>query len=248
MRKDLLVAAVAGAAAAMVACAQETEKTSLESADPVPHEGDHPADAGVDAPSPPDSPAIRVVATVMRAACDSYEMNYRALAFDAAGAPIADPVCAWTFDDGATSDACNGSHDFGAAGVWGGTVAVTDPATGASTVTEASKDRVFDPVVVDVAVSAPACGLSFDYAISITGGSLGKNVFTTISPAELVVDHDIQAREETVTVLSAGTYTLGIIVEDETATFLCGTNATAQVVVRRCCPDHGPVDEPHEHL
>ena len=217
-------------------------------ADPDPGDGDDPSGQGGALPGGDDHPGeLAVVAEVRRASCDDLSAEYKVVSATRDGVALEAPVCEWHFDDGATSSDCSGVHLFTEAGVRGGSVIVTDPETGLSVSTEALPDRLFDPLDAELSVSAPACGLSIDYAVSIRGGTGTTRAATVVSPGDLVTAHEALAHEGTIEVSEPGTYLVETFVEDETATWLCTAHLTQEVTVVACdepCDEHGVV---HSH-
>jgi len=87
------------------------------------------------------------------------------------GQPLETATCAWTFDDGSTSNLCKGDHNF-AAGSHTGTVVVTDPASGCTDTKTTAAVSVFPPLSV-TANLVGSCSSTFTYDATITGGSAG---------------------------------------------------------------------------
>lgn len=218
--------------------------------DPVVDAGDDPggADAGVSDGgnvTPADAGPLleySAFAEVLRASCDDLSASYAATLLDGNGDPLTGIVCAWTFSDGGTSDQCQGTHVFAEAGLVGGTVVITHPPTGIVTEVEALQDVLHDPVAIDLDLSAPACGLTIDYAVSVSGGGGVTMVTTVVEPVTDVLGQDIFALEETVAVAAPGTYTVRTEVEDDSAGLLCTYQEAREVTVVACqedCPEDG---------
>ena len=215
--------------------------------DPDPGDGGDPSGQGGALPGGDEPTGLAAVAEVRRASCDDLSAEYKVISAVRGGVEIEAPACEWHFDDGATSTECSGVHLFAEAGVRGGTVIVTDPDSGLSVAVEATPDHLFDPLDAVLTASAPACGLSIDYAVSIRGGTGTTRARTTVSPAELVVDHEALTHEGTIEVGEPGTYLVETFVEDETATWLCAAHLSQEVTVLACdepCDEHGVV---HTH-
>ncbi len=99
-------------------------------------------------------------------------VNYavtEALGFD--GQPIANPGCAWTFDNGGVSSSCSGSIDL-PAGTHTATVTVTDPNAPAECAVGVTTAPVtnYEPVTVVPALGA-TCTNSFTYDATPGGGT-----------------------------------------------------------------------------
>jgi hypothetical protein len=197
------------------------------------------ADAGTGLPPLIEFSAF---AEVMRASCDDRSATYAAYVLDGNGDPMSGIACAWAFSDGETSDQCHGTHVFTQAGLVGGTVLMAHPLYGLVVEVVATPTQLHDPVAIDLEVSAPGCGLTIDYAVSVSGGSVGKLVRTVVEPVADVLGQDITLLEQTVEVAAPGTYTVRTDVEDETTTFLCTYQAVEEITVVACEDPVDPVD------
>ena len=221
------------------ACAADADPGGLDPSDQdgvLPEDGDGDGDG-----------ALTALAQVRRAGCDDLSAEYRLISASRDGAAIERPSCAWIFDDGATAEGCSGIHTFGATGILGGTVIVTDPDTGDSVAVDAEPDHMFEPLELEIALEVPPCGLSLGYAVSLTGGQEGGQAITHITPANRVVGHEPVAQAQLVEVTEAGFYVVQASAEADTATFTCAAHAAETVIVLACgepCPEHGVV---HEH-
>jgi hypothetical protein len=111
---------------------------------------------------------------------------------------------------------------------------VTDWATGATTSTTTASVPVYDPLVIDVIASAPACGLWLSYATTKTGGFNGGTYFVDIEPSQKVVTPRPWASTATVEVSAARTYSVLVTREEEANNALCTAYDTAEVTVTAC--------------
>lgn len=191
---------------------------------------------------PPPLIEFTAFAEVMRASCDDLSATYEAYLLDGSGDPMSGIACSWTFSDGGTSDQCDGTHVFTQAGLVGGTVLMAHPLYGLIAEVEATPTQLHDPVAIDLEASAPPCGLTIDYTVSVSGGSIGKFVRTVVEPVADVLGQDITLLEQTVEVAAPGTYTVRTDVEDETSLMLCNYQEVAEVTVVACEDPVDPVD------
>jgi hypothetical protein len=143
-------------------------------------------------------------------------------------------TCLWTFDDGGTSDACNGQHDFASAGFHSASVSVSDSVNGATTFVTTAAVPVYDPLVIDVVAGAPACGLWLSYATTKAGGFNGGMYFVDIQPSQNVVTPRPWSSTATVEVSAAGTYTVLVTREEEANNALCTARDSAEATVTAC--------------
>jgi len=151
--------------------------------------------------------------------------------------PFGSYTCHWTFDDGGTSDACGGNYTFSAPGFHGAEVTVTESDTGAAGTDTVAPRPIWDVLAIELVATAPSCGLSFDYAITKTGGKpTGGLNFLSVTPWENVVDPPSPGGTNTgtVQVTAPGTYTVTAYREEETSFSLCNASDTTEVTVSAC--------------
>ncbi len=96
--------------------------------------------------------------------------SYTASGTGSDGQPIANPVCSWTFSNGATSNTCSGFVSA-APGTYTGTVDISDPSAAECTVTKTTGSvHVYAPLSVTADLTA-TCTSSFTYDATPSGGS-----------------------------------------------------------------------------
>jgi hypothetical protein len=178
--------------------------------------------------------ALVVNADIFPFSCDhSHPFEVHRVAYES-GALVTNYTCEWTFDGGGTSQSCAGTHEFPAAGRYGGTVVVRDTSTGAIGTKTTPKIPVVDPLSMTITAEAPNCGLTISYVTTIAGGR-GGHTNILFSPFENVLTQGPWPRSGTVEVSASGTYEVGAVHEEETATGpICEATATTQVIVSPC--------------
>ena len=157
--------------------------------------------------------AINAGIGIMTETCERTVAHYEAFAsYTDDNSPATNIACVWTFDDGATSTACTGSHQFAIAGSHDFVLEVTDLDSGATA--RSTQTRIFHPpLALTLEVSSTDLTISYT-AVSNTGGE--QVVF--VSPDALVIADDPNYPRTTigtVRVTEAGTYTVTYDVEDE---------------------------------
>lgn len=163
--------------------------------------------------------------------CDAPVVAYEALIDPA----VSEPQCRWTFDDGATSDACVGEHELPAGGVHDYTLEVLDLATGAFGSTSGSF-FIYEPLLIDVEVQQPACGLSFAFTAEANQSSF---LTALVTPSDKVVGEPFfLGGDGNVTVTEPGTYTIEFTAEDERTTGPICVERVVRTVEVVACDDH----------
>ncbi|TNF24307.1 MAG: hypothetical protein EP329_25090 [Deltaproteobacteria bacterium] len=123
-------------------------------------------------------PSLTAVANV-GATCD-LELTYGVT--DVSGA-LGAVTCAWTFDGGGTSSACDGTLRVGGAGSYGGSVVLTDVVTGCTGAASAAPATLYDPIGVGATLD-DGCDATVHYSGVVTGGYAdGREIVWTFSPA-----------------------------------------------------------------
>lgn len=222
------LASISACCAGLAGCVTDT--TSLAP------EGSTLADHGHDALGDTDGTdgtvaTLQVGGGFSSPSCDAAIVAYEALIDPA----VAEPQCRWTFDDGATSDACVGEHELPAGGVHDYTLEVLDLATGAFGSTSGSF-FIYEPLLLDVEIEQPACGLSFSFT-----AEPNQSAFVTaqVSPAEKVVGEPFfLGGDGSVTVTEPGTYTIAFEAEDERTTGPICVERVVRTVEVVACDDH----------
>jgi hypothetical protein len=151
------------------------------------------------------------------------------------GTPVELYTCQWTFDDGGGSDLCSGPYTFSSPGFHSGTVTVSEVGTSATGTDTSANVPIWDELTIDVVAQAPACGLTFSYTTTKSGGKpSGGFTFASIQPWENVITPGPWPGSATIEVSAAGTYTITVYREEETSYSLCTATDSTQVSVSAC--------------
>jgi hypothetical protein len=155
---------------------------------------------------------------------------------DSTPLPVGSYTCHWTFDDGGTSDACAGNYTFSAPGFHTARVTVTETASGATGSDTIAPRPIWDELAVQIEAVAPACGLSFSYTITKTGGKPSGGInYLSISPHENVLTSpEPGTNGGTIEVSAPGTYVVRAYRDEETSFSLCTASDTTEVTVSAC--------------
>jgi hypothetical protein len=179
------------------------------------------------------TPAIHAVAWLQPDSCE------RSVAFevrdvrDENGIPVTDYTCEWTFTDGAVSNACAGSREFGDLPQHHyGTVVVRDSATGATTTATTELVKVIEPQALEIFAFSYE-PMQFEYEIDRQYGCGGVHTLD-IQPAEnILTPGPWSIHSQTLQVSTRGVYTITYTVEGCAPEYArtCVTTETAQVAV-----------------
>jgi PKD repeat protein len=224
--------------AALAACAAPSDAVVTdETGSPPSH--DHPSD------DPMNESDLRAFIDFgsTDATCDITGAAFTVRASDG-DTPVTNFACLVEFDDGSTTDACEGEHEFAEAGIHSVRATVTDLDTGRTATAEAT-NNVRPAMDIDLVLQAPPCGLEFSFEMLRSDGEI--RVITVGPPEDVVGENRIVngPRTGTFQVTRAGIYEVELFVEDErgAATQICTDTVVEKVEVTACPP---PPCDPHE--
>jgi hypothetical protein len=154
-------------------------------------------------------------ATASLTATCGLTVNFQATGTAADGTPIANPICSWSFDNGAaTASTCSGSISL-PAGTHTGTVTVTDPNGATCSATQTSNQITnFNPPTVTPALTA-TCNNSFGYDATPGGGTGSFSYLWAFSGGGTVNPSSSTSKSGTVAVGTGGvSYTGAVTITD----------------------------------
>jgi hypothetical protein len=182
------------------------------------------------------APGIHAVAWLQPDSCDRVSAYEVRDVRDENGIPVTDYTCEWTFTDGAVSNTCAGSREFGELPQrHSGTVVVRDSATGATATATTDVVRMIEPQALEIfAFSSEP--MQLEYEIDRQYGCGGIHTLD-IQPAEnILTPGPWSIHSQTLQVSTPGVYTLTYTVEGCAPDYArtCVTTETAQVTVAEC--------------
>jgi hypothetical protein len=151
------------------------------------------------------------VATAALTPTCGFEVGFTASATAPDGTAIPDAECTWSFDDGTTSNDCNGTIPL-TQGHRTATVTVTDPETNCSDTVTAAVD-VLPPLEV-TADTTDTCELQFGFSSTLTGGSPDVTYSWNFSGPGTTTPTSLDQPNGSVQVSVAGPYTAALTVTD----------------------------------
>lgn len=189
--------------------------------------------------APPPSLSLVGFVSFSSPDCDRATLGYEAVVRYTDDSPVTDLECTLTFDDGATSNDCVGTHTFAEGGVKVVGLVARDRSTGA-VLSVVNTGFIYDPIrELTVFANKPGpfgdqCGLEFSWGASYFGNP--TEVLALFSPPENIVDSSSANR---ILVSEPGTYTVTVRLEQERTTGpICTYVASASVDVVACPDDH----------
>jgi hypothetical protein len=157
---------------------------------------------------------------VLTPSCDQ-GFNYSASAVDGDGNTITNPVCSWSFDNGASSSSCSG-FIAAAPGTYVGTVTISDPNTpGCEEDATSGSVEVHPPIAVTATVGG-TCSSAISYDATVSGGSGSASFGWTFSGGGTVSPSSSSSKSGTVAVgTGAVSYSGSVTVTDGRSDIQC---------------------------
>jgi hypothetical protein len=220
---------------AVLGCADQIDPTS-----PSPDELGTPTDV-TDEPGGGGVPAdasLDIEFFHYNSSCEVAGWDLETAVTRADGTFVGNPECHFVFDDGTTTDLCNGFVEL-TPGMRSFHLTVRDPVTGAMGTYESGGRGVDAPLALTLEASSPAC-LSIAWAATVSPPTLR---ILTIAPSENVLADQPLSTTGEVAVREPGAYEVMLFAEDERSTGPICTARVGKRVAVEACPPPPPVCE-----